>query len=362
VRFASITVQDFRNMTLAEFSPKGECVFVVGGNGMGKTSLLEALGLASALRSFRTGETRAMIRHGARAARVAIKLEQEKEGAVELDLTLRAGGKSVLLEGNPLPRLSDLVGRYPTTALSSQDLQLLRGSPSLRRRFLDMMLAEADRDAFEALRRFGRALAGRSRLLKTGTPAEIAAFEEPLSVAAAELVAARRKAVADLAPVLAAQYARMAPADEEAQIAYRPDMEGDADAFRARYAKARERDIARGACTCGPQLDDFELSLCGKSARDYASEGQQRGLVLALRLAEAAWLLNKTGIRPAILADDILGELDPTRRAAFWEGLAPDSQVIATGTVTPPASALERFRLLDIETILRQAPAEKEVP
>jgi len=356
VRFLSLRVQNFRNLPLAGFSPGGTCVFIVGGNGAGKTSLLEALGLSGALRSFRTTEARAMIRHGEKSARVVMTLEQEKESRVGLDIELKIGGKTVFVDGNPLPRISDMVGRFPTAALSSQDLQLVRGAPSIRRRFLDMMLAEADGKAFDAMRRFGRALLGRSRLLKAGSDAEIAAFEEPLSLAAAELVAARRAAIDGLAPILKSRYSRVAPESENADLTYRPDIDSDdPDVFRREYEKNRERDITRGASTCGPQLDDFELRLCGRTAREYASEGQQRGLVLSLRLAEAAWLEERTGIRPVILADDILGELDPVRRAAFWAGLAPDSQVIATGTSVPAGPSMDRFTIIEIASILNQS-------
>lgn len=354
LRFARLNVQDFRNLPLARLRADESPVFILGGNGQGKTSLLEALCLTSALRSFRTSDARTMIRHGKRAAKVYCEIEHEREGRLTMEIELRAGGKSVLIDGNPLPRLSDLVGRYPTVPLSSQDIQLIRSGPSVRRRCIDMMLAEADKDAFDALRRYGKALQGRTNLLKRGAQAEIAAFERPLAEAAAAIVAARRQAIEELSPLFRAAYAAIAPENEVAELLYKPDIDGtDAETMARRFAEARPKDILRGAGTCGPHLDDYDIRLGGKSAREYASEGQQRGLVLSLRLAQSRWLAAHTGIQPVLLADDIMGELDPSRRAAFWASLASPAQVIATGTEIPASEKTDpRFRIIPLAELI----------
>jgi len=353
-------------MPLAALTIGEEPLFLLGGNGQGKTSILEALGLVSVLRSFRCTDSRAMIRHGAPSARVICKLEQEREGTLTVDISMRPGSKAVSVDSAPLNRLSDLMGRFPTAALSSQDIQLLRAGPSSRRRFMDMMLASAEPSFFNALRRYTRALKERNSLLrKNAGAAELSAFEQPLSDAAHELIQARTNAFAEFAPILRETYAQIAPADEVPEMSYRPDLqESSAEDYAERFAQSRLRDAARGATCIGPHLDDFEIRLKGKPAREYASEGQQRGLVLALRLAQSRWLEKKTGILPVILADDIIGELDPTRRAAFWDCLDSKAQVIATGTEAPAADkARKRFRILPIESIIQEAsPQEAAAP
>src|SRR6185436_2416665 len=114
--------------------------------------------------------------------------------------------------------------------------------------------------------------------------------------------------------------------------------EPDAEALAARLESGRERDGILGATLAGPHRDDFRFKVHGRPADDYGSEGQQRTSVLALRLAEAAWYQERSGIRPVLLADDVLGELDPARRAQFWKAVDPASQILATGTARPDAS------------------------
>ena len=119
---------------------------------------------------------------------------------------------------------------------------------------------------------------------------------------------------------------------------YLPDWaETDPAGWRRRLADGRTRDLAFRATLTGPHRDDLELRIGGGAARDFASEGQQRSAVLALRLAQAAWFRERSGVAPIILADDVLGELDPARRGRFWSALPADSQVIATGTQLPGA-------------------------
>jgi len=361
VRFASLSVRDFRCFALARLSLGGGDVFISGANAQGKTSLLEALGLVGALRSFRTSDSRTMIRHGAREACIVCDIEQEKEGRVQVDIGLRPGGKTAAVDGNALARLCDLVGRFPSVPLCSQDMQLVRGSPGARRRFLDSMMASADPAVFEALRRYTKALKGRNNLLRGQcSDGELDAFEKPLAEAAQELVVARREAFAQLSPILEELYSGIAPEAEKPSITYKPDIEADSpEAYAKAFAQSRRKDRQRATSGAGPHLDDFELRIDGRGAREYASEGQQRTLVIALRMSQGRWLEKHTGIVPAILADDILGELDPVRKAAFWKSVDSRSQIIATGTQTPDGVAEDRhFRQVTVGEALIDDPQQ----
>ncbi|HZZ56603.1 MAG TPA: DNA replication and repair protein RecF [Opitutaceae bacterium] len=418
MRLTALSLRDFRNIAEARLVFEGRRHFFLGPNGQGKTNLLEAAGCLTALRSFRAAETPVMIRAGAAEAGIAAELEHEHRGPTALRIALRPDGKELWSDGEKVSRLSDHLGQFPVVAFSSQDLQLLRGSPALRRRWLDLTLAAMDAAYLRALQTYARALAGRNRLLKDSSPnlAELTAFEHVLAPAAAGLVRLRRSGLAELGSTVAAAYRSVSGAAETASLGYEPalggkhsgggngELAGKEQAFPetggpARtwaapdspsaaqaaqppahagspsssqllkpgpenaswptkaaeepaywvqaFGAARKVDFRIKSTSIGPHRDDLDLLIGGAAARDYASEGQQRSFVLALRLAQAAWFQARSRARPVILADDVLGELDPDRRRRFWSAIDPDCQVLATGTSEPEASlgAWQTFRV-----------------
>jgi DNA replication and repair protein RecF len=336
-----LTLQNFRNIALAELSFAGRQQFFVGPNGQGKTNLLEAVGFVTALRSFRTADTRLLVAQGQREAAIACDFEHEVQGLAKLVIRLHGDGKEVTCDGERVTRLADHLGRFPTVVFSSQDQQLIRGAPALRRRWLDLALAGTDPVYLHGLQTYHRALAGRNQLLKRQAPAaELAAFEQPLGAAASALVAARRRGVAALAPHVAAGYGQISAGAESADITYAEDATpggGDAAAWIAHFERTRARDLQFRGTMSGPHRDDIELRVGARAARDFGSEGQQRSLVLALRLAQVSHVRSCTGVEPVLLADDVLGELDPARRRRFWDALGETRQVLATGTELPDA-------------------------
>ena len=372
MRLRRLVLQNLRNIPFAEFSFSGRQQFFVGANGQGKTNLLEAVGFVTALRSFRTADTALLIAQGKKEGALAAEFEHEKSGSCRVVITLRPGGKEVVCDGERITRLSDFLGRFPTVVFSSQDQQLVRGAPALRRRWLDLTLAATDARYFQALTAYHRALDGRNRLLKTQAgAAEIAAFEAPLAEAAATLSATRRAGVNALAPHVAGAYAslltggaqetRSEPAELHYEVASAPETD-DASGWRAQFEKQRPRDLQFRSTLSGPHRDDLSLSIGGRAARDYGSEGQQRSLVLALRLAQVSHIRTTTGVEPVLLADDVLGELDPARRRRFWASLGTERQVLATGTELPAAElgAWELFRV-SAGAFAREAPPSRPV-
>ncbi len=339
MRLLRLSLQQVRNVPFAAIDFHGLRHFFVGENGQGKTNLLEAAGFLTALRSFRTADPRLMIAHGQPEAAIACSVDHEKRGRTEITVRLRQGSREVWLDQERVTRLGDFLGQFPTVVFSSQDQQLLRGAPAGRRRWLDLTLAAMDGAYLAALQRYHRALADRNRLLKQGAPADqLEAFERPLARDGAALMAARTAGLAALATDLTEAYARIADAAEPAGFAYAPDLPGaDEAALRARFVAARPRELAMKTTLTGPHRDDFDFTLHGRAAKDFASEGQQRSLVIALRLAQAAYFLRQGGVQPVLLADDVLGELDPGRRRRFWSAIPAGHQVIATGTSLPAA-------------------------
>jgi len=350
VRFAKVTLQGFRNLPLAEVELAGRRTFLCGANAQGKTNFLEALGYVTALRSFRGAEARALIGLGQPQAGMAFSLEHERFGASQVAITLTPEGRDVMWEQGRVARLADFIGRFPTVVFSAQDNQFLRGPPSLRRRWLDLTLAAMDPAYLQALQSYTRAVAERNILLKQGgrDTGAIEAFEHELAIHAATLGVARRAGVTALGGLFHAAHARLVPEGESAGLVYAPDTVAvTAQDYAALQAKNRLRDTLLKSTERGPHRDDLELLLSGRPARQFASEGQQRCLVIALRLAQAAYFKAQGGVTPVLLCDDVLGELDPSRRARFWASLDGDPQVIATGTALPETSGWQLLRVED---------------
>lgn len=340
MRLRKLSLQHFRNVGFATLAFDGRQQFFVGANGQGKTNLLEAIGLLTALRSFRTNDNKVLIGHGQPEAGIVCVLDHARLGETEVTIRLRPDTKEVWSDQTRITKLADYVGRYPTVVFSSQDIQLVRGAPALRRRWLDLTLAAMDAGYLIALQAFTRALAERNALLRRGhaSAAELSAFEQTLAPAAAQLIALRAAGIRALNAIVETSYAALADAAEPASIKYDPNYdEASAPALLARWEAGRARDAQFRTTLTGPHRDDVALSVKNTPAKDFASEGQQRSLVLALRLAQAAWFQEKSGVHPIVLADDVLGELDAGRRRRFWAAVDPKSQVIATGTHLPDA-------------------------
>ncbi|MEC8209721.1 MAG: DNA replication and repair protein RecF [Verrucomicrobiota bacterium] len=337
MRFLSLRLQNFRNVEFAELPLGNTRNFLLGANGQGKSNLLEALGLVTALRSFRTQTLATLARKGIKEFKLAYELEHDTLGFTALEIHFRPGGRSILVDGEKVTRLVDFIGRFPSVTLCSSDLMLLRGSPSERRRFMDLTFSVVNRDYYTALRDFHRGIVERNRLLKnSGSLAELSAFEVEIARHAIQVVSYREAGMNTLSEVLCRTYDSIAEAGEGPQLSFRPNVDCyDIEAYCRLMHDSRKRDQMIGATQRGPHRDDFNFLLQIGSAREYASDGQQRGLCVALRIAQASFYRQELGLVPVILADDVLGELDPIRRQGFWRACPENIQVVATGTELP---------------------------
>ncbi len=341
MRFLNLRLQDFRNIEFAELDLSTGRTFLLGANGQGKSNLLEALGLVTALRSFRTQGMSALPRQGREAYTAIYEMEHDIEGRTKLELHSSKLGRRVRLDGEKVSRLGDFIGRFPVVPLSSGDLMLLRGSPAERRRFLDLTLSAIDPEYYYALRNYHRGVAERNRLLKKGgSAAELSAFEAEIALHTVAVASRRAVGMEQLREVLVAVYANIAEFDEGPELEFKSNAAcADVETVCRMLYDCRKRDEIMGATQKGPHRDDFHLSLSIGGAKEYASDGQQRGLCVALRIAQARIFEQSLGLTPVLLADDVLGELDPHRKAGFWRACPAEWQIIATGTELPEASA-----------------------
>lgn len=353
MRVARLRVADFRNIEFADLD-FGETrrIFLVGKNGQGKTNLLETLSLLTALRSFRTRDTRLLVKSGKKLAQIFVALDHENEGETELMLALASGGTKTVETGTgtQIKRLSEFVGRFPAVVFSSDDIALLRGSPSGRRRWLDLTLSTINADYFLQLQRYHRALEARNRLLKmpNSTDAQLEAFEKILAESGCRIVEIRSREMEKISALFAGFAAKIARIEEEARLVYSASLsEAEFAAWSDVFRRSRTQDRLLRSTQKGPHRDDFGFRILGHAAEDFASEGQQRGMTLSLGLAQLSLFRERLGVAPVVLADDVLGELDAERKAGFWNAVGEDLQIIATGTLLPENA--EAWKVFSVE-------------
>jgi DNA replication and repair protein RecF len=344
MRLLSVAVLDFRNIERARLEPSPRTTLLVGENGQGKTNLLEAIHLAATLKPLRPARLRDLIRFG--AARSAVALSMEAPGGQrQVAVSLEPAGRIAYIDGKPLAsgdRLEAYFEGLAAVSFSPDDLLVVKGGPDLRRRFLDRAAFNRWPAVLAEAREYARALRERNAALRSSTPDVEASFRGPLVRAGARILRRRRDLLAELAPRVERAYAEISgPGGARVQIAYRPaanvrlgGTEGDVAASLAEALAARTpRDRERGFTSAGPHMDDAIFSLDGHLARSFGSQGQQRALVLALKVAEIENLRSVLGRPPLLLLDDVSSELDPEKNRYLLEYLARlPGQAFLTGT------------------------------
>ena len=342
MRVARLWLTDFRNYTSAdvEIPPEGLTV-VAGGNGEGKTNLLEAIGYLATLSSFRGAPNEALVRSGAKQA--VVRAEGEREGRsmlVEAEIPLSGRGR-VLVNHQPLRRTRDLLGAFRVTVFAPDDLELVKGGPSARRNYLDELLVALHPRHAELQSEVDRILRQRNALLKQGggrlTPditSTLDVWDARLAEKGTELVGAREQLLHDLEPELGKAYDQVA--HTAAAVAASYTRSWDSSSLADALAAARDDDVRRCVTTVGPHRDEVHLLVDEMPARTHSSQGEQRSLALALRLAGHAVVTDAIGTSPTLLLDDVFSELDPARSEALVTHLPPGQALLSTATALPP--------------------------
>jgi DNA replication and repair protein RecF len=324
--------------------------FFVGANGEGKTSILEAACVLLRLQSQRSASLAPLVRLGQKSFALAGRCDDHL-----LEFRYSALRRKVAFDRVEQRKLTDYfrVGRVVSFATS--DMELTRGASEPRRRYLDFLGAQIGPRYRPTLRAYERALRARNALLKSAPlrARELAAYDPPLIENGTHLLSMRAGLVDQLAPVATHAHRAISGKNEALEIKYVPGSSGD---FGEELQRSREKEIRLRQTVVGPHRDDVQISVQGISAQQYASEGQQRTVALALKIAQAEVLAAETGAPPLLLLDDIFGELDPERRNALLSHVPHASQKLVTATTMQWLEApLEGplFHLADKSVLMR---------
>lgn len=359
MQLSRLELTDFRSYAAGELRPHPGLTVIIAPNGAGKTNLLEAVHVAVTGRSHRASVDAELVRHGADMARVVLELDGGTgAGGATIELVLPgaeppAGLRKRLMVNGVARRVTSVSETARTVLFRPEEMLLLVGSPTDRRRFLDTILAQTDRRGARDLADLARILAQRNALLRAIRAEEapldsLGFWDEQLAQTGARVMRGRLAILSELDRRLGALHDAVANPDERgASVTLRyvdslkdawpgrhsgtglPTDEELAEAHRHRIAEVRQREAWNGVSLVGPQRDDLRAGLGGRDVATHASRGQQRTIILAMKLAETD-LLGADGPRPILLLDDVFSELDPDRSARVSDLLAARGQAIVT--------------------------------
>jgi DNA replication and repair protein RecF len=367
VRVSRLWLTDFRCYETADFEPAPQTTLITGGNGEGKTSLLEALGWLATASSFRGTPDHALVRAGCTTA--VVRAEVEREGRQQLvEAEIAASGRNrIQVNRQRLGRTRDLLGTLRITVFAPDDLELVKGGPGERRRYLDDLLV-AMSPRYDAVRSdYERVLRHRNSLLRSGMRGADAAstlevWNAQLVRAGAELVRARVKLTSRLAKVMAQAYDDVASQSAAVSGTYEAEwmdskfggpkfdeqsvdaqqLDDVEPALATALEALHKRELERGVTLAGPHRDEWRLRVGDFDARLQASQGEQRSLAFALRIAGHTVVTDVIGDPPVLLLDDVFSELDPGRAEALVAFLPPGQALLTTAASVPPSLAVER--------------------
>ena len=328
---ASLRARDFRIFETLDLDLDPGLNIVYGPNAQGKTSLLEAVYLLSTGKVLRGTRDVEAVRHGTDHARVEGDLG---EVGTTLGVEIPAvGRKRATLNGAGLPRASDLLGRLPCVCFTADDANLVRGEPSDRREFFDVALSQLYPRYFRDLAAYKRAMEQRNALLRHAregfvAPEQFEVWEAEMITHGEAMRATRAEYLRDLEHEARGYVSELSGEDFSVETVVK-----DQRPMKDWYTFHRSEDIARGATQAGPHRDDWTWAIAGKDGKRYGSQGQQRTLAIALRVASLKVAQRVLGIAPLLLLDDIFAELDQSRQNRLIEiALAHEGQVVLTCT------------------------------
>ena len=371
IHISHLSLTNFRNYEALELDLEPGMAVIQGANGQGKSNLLEAAYVLAIGKSPRASADRELVRWQPRTADAYSQVSAEIErnaGPVKLRIDFRVPTTGAETNGDaraePQPdvsiapsiqkyirvngvprRTSELVGQLSAVMFSADDLDLVYGSPSVRRRYLDIMISQSDRQYLNALQRYHRITYQRNHLLRMVRESragrdELGFWDDELVGVGKQIMARRIQTVTALSDLARPIHAGLTDRRESLELAYEPNVPVDAgasqddiaDGIKEALEARRERELAQAVTVTGPHRDDLRVLVDGLDAAAYASRGQSRTGALAMKLAEAGFQKAQRGDEPVLLLDDVLSELDAARRSRVLETASEYQQCLITTT------------------------------
>lgn len=343
MQLTRLSLTNFRNYQKADIKFSEGVHIIHGENGSGKTTILEAIHYLALTKSFRTTNDKNLVLNTENMFRIQGEFKTSQEQAIVSTIAYSPEtGKILTVNGQKSQKFSDYIGEVPMVLLHPADLSLSQGGPAQRRRFLDILLSQSSKLYLHHLIQYNRSLRQRNRLLaesagKKCDPQLLKSWEENLIAHGAEIIRRRSETAEQLSGQVKSSYRELSSKEDKVKIIYRSNvqqMEGEelAPAFERLFDHKRSQEQEYGTTLVGPHRDDLLFLLNGKPLRDYASQGEHKTFIIALKLAEFQHLQQQRLQPPILLFDDIFGELDANRIQQMLRQLGNIGQVFVTTT------------------------------
>lgn len=334
--------EGFRNVDFCDISFSDGANLLVGGNAEGKTNAVEGIYLFSRGRSFRTSDDKELVGFGREGFRISVEYE-DRDGISTLEYALFGRQRQRKKNGYKLSGVSEMLGNFRSVLFFPDDLRLVKGEPEERRAFLNVALSQLDTAYVAEYKSFKVALENRNALLKAAArgdfvdEGELIAWGEIMAKHSARIYLARSEYVRTLSGYAEAHMSGISEGSERLELRFKSDIEGEPSSlaeaeeeYKRIYVDSLSRERAAGTSLYGPQRDDIVILLSDKQARSFASQGQQRSVVLAMKLAEGEVIRARFGEYPVLLLDDVLSELDGERRKYLLNSIGGMQTIITS--------------------------------
>ncbi len=342
MRVRNVQLTNFRNHADSSLEFTEGINVITGANAQGKTSILEALSYICLTKSFLQQTDMTVPRFGGDAFAVDAVMETDRNIVNRVRVVYDAGaGKKYFLDSNEVKKSADVIGMFPIVVLSPGDFVLTGGAPSERRKFADLLLSQVSRSYLEELTEYRRALKQRNKILLDAKlngsldGGMLSAWTDALVAHGTKVVSRRRRFVDEFQETFTSAYRSLVDAGETPMLRYEPSFSADGDievGFRNALREVGRVEKARGATLAGPHRDDIGFILNDRPIREFASQGQHKTFLVALKMAEFHYIKAMLGETPAMLLDDVMAELDYTRATKVIQTVADLGQTFITAT------------------------------